>query len=85
MILQTIEELLGSNIWFLGIAISFGLAFIFTILLGGDEFTFFGILTIFFAFMAWGGIIQAWIFYLVFIVYFIFLGYSIYLGRKSND
>lgn len=77
MIFQTLESIIGDSIWIISIAIAFGLALLITFLVEGKMSTFFSQFTLYVAFMAWGNILDYWIFILVFILFLLFVGFRL--------
>lgn len=61
--------------WVMGLGIMFGIALLYTIILKGDMFTFFGFTYIINGLVVWGGLLEAWTLILntIFIVILLFL------------
>lgn len=74
---------MGDNAWILALAVAVGLAVILTVVAKGSMIHFIGFLTVFMAFMVYGGLLDTWYFIVTFTIFLIFLGLK-YAGKTGE-
>jgi len=71
--------------WMLGIGIMFGLAFVMTVLTFSNMSCFFVWLTIFCAFVVWGGLLDLWVLILSIIITTVVIYFEIQTNKRGGE
>lgn len=74
---MSLESIAGDYLWVIALGLAFALAMVITVIVKGKTSTFFANFLILLGIMAYGNIIEYWIFILVFILFLIYCGFKI--------
>lgn len=71
-------------IWVFALGLAFGLSFVITFIIEGNEISFFIVFMVMIAFMTWGGLLDGWIFITVLVIFTILVIFELKTNRLNN-
>lgn len=84
MINQVDTFLPESMTWIFALGLAFGISFVITFLIEGNEISFFIVFMVIIAFMTWGNLLDAWIFITVLVIFTILVIFELKTDKLNN-